>query len=214
MVTHNRQLAVDYSDRIIEMKDGLIISDSPNAPKVRPVDVEKKEEDKATAEDYTVIDESFSKNVASELKKAKVKKKKSSMSFFTALSISWKNLKTKKGRTIMTSVAGSFGIIGVALVLSLSNGFSNYISSMQSETLASFPVSIEEEYLDTSSIKRKSSADAYPKDHDIVVNKSGASLHINVISDDYINYVNDMDDSYTSSINFNHALRSNVLTLK
>ncbi|MCI2068438.1 MAG: ATP-binding cassette domain-containing protein [Bacilli bacterium] len=214
MVTHNRQLAFEYATRVIEMSDGKITADKTNIPqhKEAPVQKEPAEKKDNAENDYTLIDENFSKNVAKELKEAKTKKKKSSMSFWTALSISWHNLRSKKTRTVLTSIAGSFGIIGVALVLAVSNGFTNYINDMQSETLAQFPVSIEEYSYDTSSIK-PADLDPYPDDHDIIVEKPISSLlHVNNITDDYVDYVNKMNTEYYSSINLNYALRSNVLT--
>ncbi|MDP4120870.1 MAG: ABC transporter ATP-binding protein, partial [Bacillota bacterium] len=115
MVTHNGEIAEEYSNRIIRLLDGEIQSDS------NPI---------TEAED--VFEES-----------AKIKKfKKTSMSLFTATSLSFKNLLTKRGRTIITSLAGSIGIIGVALVLALSNGLSIYMSSMQSNALSGFPITI------------------------------------------------------------------------
>ena len=121
MVTHNSELAKEYSTRIIELKDGHILGDT------NPYDDQKEEE--------------------------KVEKtKKTSMSFFTALSLSLNNLLTKKGRTILTSFAGSIGIIGIALILSLSSGVQNYIDRVQEETLTSYPLTIESESIDLTSI--------------------------------------------------------------
>ena len=118
MVTHNPELANEYSNRIITLKDGEITSDT------NPY----KESKKAT---------DFSN-----------KTKKTSMSFLTALNLSFNNLMTKKGRTILVSLAGSIGIIGIALILSLSTGFQNYIDKIQEDTLSSYPLSIYEENAD------------------------------------------------------------------
>ncbi len=222
MVTHNRKLADSYSSRIIEISDGEVIKDYENTPTkgelaakpLSSVVEEKKEEDqnKKVASDYTLIDKDFSKEVKSELKKGKVKKKQSAMSFLTALSLSFTNLKTKKGRTILTSVAGSFGIIGVALVLSLSNGFTNYIDGMQSESLAQFPISVEEYSADYTSDNTNANVE-YPDDHDVIVKQAATtSYHVNNITDDYITYLNDIDSSIVSSVNYNYALRTNVLS--
>ena len=120
MVTHNKDLAESYSTRIIELKDGVILGDS------NPY----KNEDK-------------------ELEKAK-KNKKKNMSMKTALSLSLNNLMTKKGRTILTAFAGSIGIIGISLILSLSNGIQNYIDDTEKETLSSYPLTIEKESIDMS----------------------------------------------------------------
>lgn len=126
MVTHNPELARAYSTRIIELRDGSIISDSnPYDGKVN-----------------TVEDEIIRKN----------KTKKTHMSFKTALGLSFNNLKTKKGRTILTAFAGSIGIIGIALILSLSNGVNKYIESVEAETLSSYPLTIMEESADLTEV--------------------------------------------------------------
>ncbi len=113
MVTHNPDLAEEYSNRIIRLVDGKITSDS------NPFNNEE------------------------ELKNTPEKVRKTSMSFFTALSLSLNNLMTKKGRTILTAFAGSIGIIGIALILSLSNGVQEYIDDIQTETMSSYPLAIE-----------------------------------------------------------------------
>ena len=123
MVTHNPDLAEEYSTRIIKLLDGAVISDSA------PIVTETKEEVKET------------KRV-----------KKPSMSFFTALSLSLNNLMTKKARTFLTSFAGSIGIIGIALILALSNGVNAYIARVEEETLSSYPVTIEEAGMDMSGL--------------------------------------------------------------
>lgn len=126
MVTHNPELARAYSTRIIELRDGSIISDSnPYDGKVN-----------------TVEDEIIKKN----------KTKKTHMSFKTALGLSFNNLKTKKGRTILTAFAGSIGIIGIALILSLSNGVNKYIERVEAETLSSYPLTIMEESADLTEV--------------------------------------------------------------
>ena len=121
MVTHNEELAKEYSTRIIELKDGKMLSDS------NPYNEEKEKEHKDS------------------------KTKKTSMSFLTALSLSLNNLMTKKARTILTAFAGSIGIVGIALILSLSNGVQNYINRVQEETLTSYPITIEKEAVDMTS---------------------------------------------------------------
>ncbi len=124
MVTHNPELAETYSTRIIRILDGKIIGDT------NPYEEPKKED-------------------------APVKAKKTrnrSMSFGTALALSLNNLRTKKGRTLLTSFAGSIGIIGIALILSISNGVTNYINRVQEDTLSSYPISIQRETLDMSSM--------------------------------------------------------------
>src|SRR5690625_2078723 len=124
MVTHNPNLAHDYSNRIIKLQEGKIISDS------QPLNIED--------EDAT---QSIHKNVG-----------KSSMSFLTALSLSFNNLKSKKGRTFLTAFAGSIGIIGIALILSLSTGVNDYIDNIQQDTMTAYPITIEEQSIDLDSL--------------------------------------------------------------
>ncbi len=122
MVTHNPDLAEEYSSRIIRLLDGQVVSDSD------PYSSEETAKEKGT------------------------KAKKPSMSFFTALALSFNNLLTKKGRTFMTSFAGSIGIIGIALILSVSQGVQAYIDGVQEDTLTSYPVTLEAETVDLSSV--------------------------------------------------------------
>ena len=130
MVTHNPELAYEYSNRIIKCKDGKIIDDSNP---FEPTD-EDRESEKTKAEE--------------EVKKGK----KPSMSLKTAFGLSLRNLGTKKGRTILTAFAGSIGIIGIALVMALSTGIQNYVDKMQNDTLMAMPVTIEQESLDIESM--------------------------------------------------------------
>lgn len=124
MVTHNPELAEEYSSRIIELQDGEIISDS------NPLNIEDEE---AT--------ESEHKNLG-----------KASMSFLTALSLSFNNLGSKKARTFLTAFAGSIGIIGIALILSLSTGVNDYIDNIQEDTMSAYPITIEEQSIDLESL--------------------------------------------------------------
>ena len=124
MVTHNPELAQDYSTRIVKLKDGKIIDDS------NPFNI-----------DETGFEKPEHKNLG-----------KSSMSIFTALTLSLNNLLTKKARTILTAFAGSIGIIGIAMILSLSTGFQNYIDKIQEDTLTSYPLTINSETADAASI--------------------------------------------------------------
>lgn len=125
MVTHNPSLAQQYSTRIIKLSDGEVTDDSNPFEYAAETSDENKVEDKR------------------ELKKKKKANKKKSMSFLTALSLSFRNLNTKKARTILTSFAGSIGIIGIALILSLSSGFQTYITAMEEETLSAYPLQID-----------------------------------------------------------------------
>lgn len=135
MVTHNPELATQYSTRIIRLLDGTITNDS------NPYNGE--DDNIATKTDEDSL---------TDKKSGKTKKKKTSMSFFTALSLSLNNLMTKKTRTILTAFAGSIGIIGIALILSISNGIQNYIDRMQRDTLSSYPIQLQKESVDVSSM--------------------------------------------------------------
>ena len=124
MVTHNPELAEKYSTRIVRILDGVITDDS------KPFTEEDREKEK----------------------NAKAKDGRTAMKFFTALRLSLNNLMTKKGRTLLTSFAGSIGIIGIALILSISNGVQNYIHRVEEDTLSSYPVTIDESTVDISSM--------------------------------------------------------------
>ena len=121
MVTHNPELADQYATRIIRLLDGKIVSDN------------------AAEAEHTGAEETTAENAA---------ERKTSMGFLTALNLSLNNLMTKKGRTILTAFAGSIGIIGIALILSLSNGVNRYIERVQRDTLSSYPVQIDERTVD------------------------------------------------------------------
>ena len=132
MVTHNPELAEQYSTRIIRLSDGQVIGDS------NPYNSENGESVSDSKEEPSPAPESPKKS----------KKQKTSMSFLTALSLSLNNLLTKKGRTFLTSFAGSIGIIGIALILSLSNGINLFIERVQQDTLSSYPISIAAQSID------------------------------------------------------------------
>lgn len=138
MVTHNPELAEKYSTRIVKLLDGKVISDT------NPFDSSKEKEEKQL---LSVADET-------NLSKTEIKKKnkKKRMSFFTAFMLSLKNLLTKKGRTILVTFAGSIGIIGIALILAISSGFSGYIDRIQQDTLSTYPVTIQTESYDIASL--------------------------------------------------------------
>ena len=139
MVTHNPELAMNYASRVIRLRDGLIVDDS--AP--------------------------YSSDGEPRLVPAKTKK--TSMSFLTALALSTNNLLTKKARTILTAFAGSIGIIGIALIMSLSNGIQNYIDKVQEDTLSSYPITLQAEAVDMTSMMTSLMgvhADAVENQHD------------------------------------------------
>ena len=157
MVTHNPELAEEYSTRIVKLLDGEIVDDSD------PFDGKE--------ENYKIKD-------AKELKHKR-------MSFFTALSLSLNNLRTKKGRTLLTAFAGSIGIIGIALILSLSSGFRSYISDVEEDTLSTYPVSITQESVDISSVLISisgSTADEINHDLDKVYSNNIMSDSMSILS--------------------------------
>lgn len=140
MVTHNPELAKKYSTRIINLLDGEVTSDS------KPYSSKKEEKEKN--------------------KEEKRKAKKTSMSFLTAMNLSLNNLMTKKGRTILTAFAGSIGIIGIALILSISNGVQQYINNVEEETLTSYPLTVQEETVEISDLITTLQPDADKEVHE------------------------------------------------
>ena len=139
MVTHNPELASEYSSRIIKLKDGVIVDDS------NPYDGKLDTKESEALE--------------------KEKSKKTSMSLFTALSLSLNNLLTKKGRTILTAFAGSIGIIGIALILSLSSGLNNYIGKVEEDTLSIYPLPLEKTTMDSATFMTTLMESAKDKDN-------------------------------------------------
>jgi len=138
MVTHNPELAEQYSTRIVRLRDGVIVSDSSPFDPAAPYNVNEISDKEASKE--------TSKKKENSPKKAKNKKeRKPSMSFWTALSLSFNNLMTKRARTVLTSFAGSIGIIGIALILAVSQGVSAFIDSVQEDTLSAYPLSLQKE---------------------------------------------------------------------
>lgn len=138
MVTHNPELAVKYATRIVKLKDGKITDDS------MPYEEEQPE--------LTTTDLKAARKTIKNESRRGVKKGKKSMSAFTAFSLSLNNLRTKSGRTFLTSFAGSIGIIGIALIMALSNGIQLYINKVQEDTLSTYPISIESETADFSNL--------------------------------------------------------------
>ncbi len=140
MVTHNPELAEQYSTRIVRLRDGLMVSDSAPFDPSLPYNSPEKESAEKEAPKAPVK------------KKKKDKEKKPSMSFWTALSLSFNNLMTKRARTVLTSFAGSIGIIGIALILAVSQGISAFIAQVQEDTLSAYPLSIQQKTQDMSAM--------------------------------------------------------------
>ncbi len=200
MVTHNPELAEEYSNRIVRLHDGLVVSDS------NPYEGEELAE-QAREEIPEKIEEP----------KKRQKKERSSMSFKTSLSLSAKNLVMKKGRTVVTSIAGSIGIISVCLVLALSNGFNRYIAKTQEDMLSSNPLEITETTLDMAAIMTgMNSATDMPD-----LSQIGDSVYVNSfltniaqgmtvqnnLSTEYCNYISDMDEEYYEAIQFDTGMK-------
>ena len=171
MVTHNPELAKDYSTRIVRLLDGVITDDSnPYTDEEMEADIKAKE--------------AANTNVKAAGKKAKKsgKKQKTSMSFFTALSLSFNNLMTKKTRTILTAFAGSIGIIGIAMILSISNGIQLYIDRVQRDTLSSYPITLQAESIDISSMVTSMTGNSDSAEHE-----DKTKIYSNDIMGDMIN---------------------------
>lgn len=240
MVTHNDTLAEDYSTRIIRMKDGEIIGDTdpyeapPYVPTQAELELEKMLEEFPVPEQGELDDKVFLKEVKkAENKRDKIIKKqerkmanerkaelnKTSMGPITALKLAFKNLMTKKGRSIMVSVASSIGIIGVALVLAVSNGFSGYMHRLETDTLSGFPISIMQYTTDVESLMNANMSqteipfDKFPDDGKLnVYEQKQMLLHYNKITEDYVKYVHDIDRSLVNDISYTYGMSMNILS--
>lgn len=185
MVTHNPELAKEYATRIVELRDGVIRSDSNKY-------VVKEDELEAPRHE----------NMG-----------KSSMSFLTALSLSFNNLKIKKARTILTSFAGSIGIIGISLILSLSNGVNEYIKTIEEDTLSEYPLQIQSSGIDLTSMLVEETQDNNQKEDDeakIQVAQMITNMFSKIGSNDlaslktYLDQGNSGVDKYTNSIEYSY----------
>jgi len=194
MVTHNPDLAHEYSNRIISLKDGVVTDDT------NPYDGKEK------------------------IDLRNLKSKKTSMGFFTALSLSLNNLMTKKGRTLLTSFAGSIGIIGIALILSLSNGVNNYIEKVQEDTLTSYPLTIEKNTVDASALMASFMGQSKEESHeldaiysnnimtDMITTMYGGMTTNNLV--DFKKYLenNKQLDKYANDIKYTYNLNLQIYT--
>lgn len=179
MVTHNPELAEEYATRIVNLKDGKIISDSD------PYIVENKSA------------EAKHKNMG-----------KTSMSFFTSLALSFNNLKTKKGRTFLTSFAGSIGIIGIALILSLSNGVNTYIKSVEEETLSEYPLKINKSGIDLTAMlsDKTKTEDSRENTDGINVTNMLTSMFSTIGSNDLVSLKNYLESDETDIKEYTKAI--------
>lgn len=197
MVTHNPELAEKYSSRIVRLSDGLVISDSNPYDGVSEEVVEKAQEEP--------IDQP-QKSAEKAAKKPFGKKEQASMSYRTALGLSGRNLVAKKGRTAITSIAGSIGIIGVSLVLALRGGFTTYIANTEKDMLSAYPITITETTLDYANIiqameEGNADVDLSRLNDSLYVNSfltklANNMMSTNVITQEYIDYVNQIDSEH------------------
>lgn len=220
MVTHNAELAEKYATRIIRLHDGEVISDS------NPLTEEELQREQQLEKAQQQTEQPTDKT------KPKTKKKVK-MSFGTALTLSFKNMMTKLGRTMMTSIAGSIGIIGVALVLALSNGFNIYISKLQSDTLSGYPITISQVAMDMDAIYDQmqngmpnTSDDKFPDDdvihvYDPTAGAISQMMHFNYISQEYFDFIEkfhqeDMakphDQQLTNGVQYSYSKTLNVIS--
>lgn len=206
MVTHNPELAEKYSTRIVRLSDGLVVDDS------NPF-VDDETEDETLLNETVQLDESS--NSQTEKKSKRRKKTKTSMSFFTAFCLSGKNLLTKRGRTLITSIAGSIGIIGVCMVLALSSGFSGYIARTEEDMLSAYPIEITETAMDYNTIMENMMSGMQKPDTDrlndkVYVNSflsklaSGMTVSNN-ITEEYVDYIEKLDGEYYGAIHYGYG---------
>lgn len=211
MVTHNPELAMKYSSRIIKLLDGKVIDDSD------PLDKNVVEPIKKPEKELTKADKKAAKKER--------KKLKTSMNFLTALSLSRNNLMTKKARTLLTSFAGSIGIIGIALILSISNGVQLYIDQVQSDTLSSYPLQITKTTASIGEIMNtmaKNHEDSANHDKDKVYSQNAMGEMINTLMEEtkvnnlekFKKYLDDNSDlkDLTSDVQYTYATTLNVFT--
>lgn len=193
MVTHNPELAKEYADRIVEFRDGNVISDTNSL------------EDEKSNTSYSL--------------------RKTSMSFLTALKLSGMNIRTKKWRTFLTAFASSIGIIGIALILSLSNGFDKQIDMFETDTLSGFPIMINQTATEIDVNDMKSQRNKmlgldkeegkYP-DSEVIYPynaEENRRTHKNNLTEDYVKYIEDIDKSLLSGLGYTRLVNMNILKM-
>ena len=226
MVTHNPELAYQYASRIVRLKDGLVESDSnPYAgggtdftdAESAPSDGQPIAEQSAQPSEVAAAESGNGRG--EDGKKARAK-----MSFLTSLALSFRNLLTKKGRTILTSVAGSIGIVSVCLVLALSSGFNNYVKKTEEDMLSYYPVTVTESAFDMASIMTSFTSPQDMPDLEQIGDKvyvdsfltslaDGMTIRNN-ITEEYLTYIGQMDPSYYAEIQYGYgtAISDNLFT--
>lgn len=210
MVTHNPELAYEYSTRIVKLLDGNILEDSnPLSEENELLEIQQLAKEEKQDEEALVVD-------------SKPKKEKAKMSLWTAFKLSLRNLLSKRGRTIMTTFAGSIGIIGVSMVLAVSSGVKGYIASMQDDMLSGNPITIAETGYDLSAMMDAADSMAKEDTLDIIdghVNvdsmiqylaKSKSAMDTlfktNDLNENYINFIKNMPKEYYSSISYGYGI--------
>ncbi|WP_313095013.1 ATP-binding cassette domain-containing protein [Streptococcus parasuis] len=191
MVTHNPDIAEKYADRVIRFQDGKIISDShPHQERPKP--------------DSFIL-------------------KKTSMNFLSALKLSFNNLRTKKGRTFLTALASSIGIIGIAVILSLSTGFQKQIDTFQSDAMSEFPIIISQTSMELNAENISSMQDRikdsmmgteeFAESEEVYLYDSSETTiaHKNIITDEYMDYLNNIDPEIANSIGYTRIVGMNML---
>ena len=219
MVTHNPELAEKYSSRIVRLQDGLVISDS------NPYDsAQERRELEARLKKKGITDAQAKAWKKRKLEKENAGSEKAAMAFSTSLGLSARNLRAKKGRTVITSIAGSIGIISVCLVLALSNGFNRYILKTEEDLLSYYPLQITETSIDMTSIMSGMSSssempDLSELDDKVYVNsfltKIAKGMTVtNNLSDDYLSYIEKMDEDlyYAVQYGYGTTLSDNLFT--
>ena len=185
MVTHNAPLAERYATRIIELRDGWMIRDTGG-----------KSPDLIQRDSFSL--------------------KKTAMGYTTALKLSFKNMLTKKGRTFLTALAFSVGIAGIALILSLSNGFNLKIKEFESGAMSEYPIMINKQSLSINqeALKDSVSQKEYPDEEQIYpyTNADAELMHINHLTEEYVDYIEKIDKNLISGISFTRTLGMNILT--
>lgn len=187
MVTHNDELAKEYSNRIIKLKDGSVIDDNNS------------------------LKDNKSKDI--------FKIKRTKMSFLSAIMLSLNNIKTKKGRTFLTAFASSIGIIGIALILSISNGFNKQIEDYEKNTMSSFPIAISNVVSTMNEEGIKDNKDSfsgtyeYPKKNVLYSysEDENSKVHNNIITEDYVNYIKNIDEGMLSAISYYRITNFNLI---
>jgi len=182
MVTHDSDLAYEYSNRIVKFKDGAVEDDS------NPYNNEGSD--------------------------GQLDMKRTKMSYFTSLNLSFKNIWKKKGRTFLTAFASSIGIIGIAVVLSLSNGFQQQIEETQAETTAQFPITVSQVASDPTNIETGTEeGEPYSSTDSVTVTQDQAesAQHNNNITQEFVDHVEDIDPALAQNINYTYDTQLNLL---